>query len=101
MSPIILVILLAILAGIAFSTWKAPRLTGAILWSFLASISVIIAVINVLPGPAFDRVMSGILFAPLVWVAFQFWCYWERKKWRVTAAMMSVTALSVAAITVF
>ncbi|MEL6934322.1 MAG: hypothetical protein AAFO17_14735 [Pseudomonadota bacterium] len=87
----------AILA-LGFSTWKRPRLTGALVWAFVASFFVSATYNMVGPGNFADRVFLTGFFSLFIWVGFQFWIYWDPSKWRVVGILIGITALSVATI---
>ena len=94
MSPILIGILALVSLGVIVATWKAPRLTSIILWSTLAAIMVSAAFGVVGPGPVRERVLWVLLLFPIPWVAFQFWCYWEQKPWRVVTGLISLSMIS-------
>ena len=81
------------LAGIAFATYKAPRLTSAIFWSLVATIFLTSAMLLTLPGPFSEVALWLSLAVPLIWAAFQFWCYWDGNKWRVTSGLIALAVI--------
>ncbi|MEM7663463.1 MAG: hypothetical protein AAF292_14560 [Pseudomonadota bacterium] len=94
MNPVTLGIAVLFLVGIAIATWKAPRLTSVIFWALIATIFFTAAMLLVLPGPFSEKALWIALSVPLVWVAFQFWCYWDAQKWRVAGGLIAVSFLS-------
>jgi len=94
MNPILIGVLLVLFAGIGLATWKAPRLTSVILWALLATIFSSAALLLVLPGPFSEKALWVALSVPLIWVAFQFWCYWDSRKWRVTGGLIAISIMS-------
>ncbi|MEL6243807.1 MAG: hypothetical protein AAFQ21_00575 [Pseudomonadota bacterium] len=94
MSPIILGILVVVLALIGFFTWKAPRLTSVILWALIASMLFSAALLLTLPVEFKSLALWMALAVPIIWVAFQFWCYWDKRGWRVTAGLITISILS-------
>ena len=81
------------LAGVAFATYKAPRLTSAIFWSLTATIFLLSALLLTLPGPFSEIAIWLSLAVPVIWAAFQFWCYWDGNKWRVAGGLIAFTLI--------
>ena len=94
MSPVTVCLVLAAVAGLGWATWKAPRLTSVIWWSFLAAILVSAALNVVAPGPFRDKVLWLALLLPFVWVGFQFWCYWDRRPGRPALGLIGLSVAS-------
>ena len=94
MNPILLGIGFALLLGIGLATWKAPRLTGILWWSLAATILFSAALLLTLPV-AFDQLALWLTLAvPLIWMCFMFLCYWDSNKWRMTASLILLSAVS-------
>ncbi|MEM7005372.1 MAG: hypothetical protein AAF498_05780 [Pseudomonadota bacterium] len=93
MNPVTIAILLVLVIGIGLATWKAPRLTSVILWALVATIFSTAALLLIVPGPFSEKALWIALSVPFVWVAFQFWCYWDANKWRVAGGLIAVSAL--------
>ncbi|ADM10769.1 hypothetical protein PB2503_13659 [Parvularcula bermudensis HTCC2503] len=93
MSPIVLGIVAVIVIGLGVATWKAPRLTSVILWSLIATLFIGAAALDVLPGAFSEKALWLTLAVPLIWAGLQFWTYWEKRAWRVAAALLGVTAV--------
>ena len=91
MSFLVFGLLAVVLTGIVIATIRAPRLTSVLVWSLTATIFVSAALLLTLPGPFSERALWLALAVPLIWAVFQFWCYWERRAWRVAAGLISAT----------
>jgi hypothetical protein len=94
MSPIALVILVIVFGLIGFSTWKAPRLTSVILWALVASMLFSAALLLTLPIEFKSLALWMALAVPIIWVAFQFWCYWDKHGWRVATGLIIISVVS-------
>ena len=77
-------------------TWRAPRLAAAVLWSGFAAITASLAIVSLSPGSFADRVSLMLVYMPVIWVSFQFWSYWDEKRWRVVAVLPLVSVISIA-----
>lgn len=76
-----------------WATYRAPRLTSVIWWSFTATIFVSAALIILLPGELRGRLLWSAFFIPVAWVAVQFWCYWESRPGRVAVTLIAATVV--------
>lgn len=76
-------IAIILLLVLLYYSYKAPRLTSIIAWSCIATIFSSAALILWLPGQFSENAIGMALCVPLIWVALQFWCYWDQSKWRV------------------
>ncbi|MEM7734533.1 MAG: hypothetical protein AAF267_01980 [Deinococcota bacterium] len=85
-----------VVAGLGAATWRAPRLTSALLWSLVSAVLVSAALILVVPGAFRDKVFWFAMLLPFVWVAMQFWLYWDKHRWRVTLALFGLATVSAA-----
>ena len=94
MSPVVIGVLLAVVGGLGVATWKAPRLTSVIWWSFLAAILVSAALNITLPGAFRDKTLWLAFLVPFIWVGFQFWCYWDGRPARVALGLIGLSAAS-------
>ena len=94
MSPVVLGVLAAFLGLIAFFTWKAPRLTSVIWWALIASMLLGAALLLTLPLEFRSLALWMALAVPLIWVAFQFWCYWDKRAWRVATGLIVISVVS-------
>lgn len=94
MSAVLIIITLVLLLLVAFSTWRAPRLTSIILWSLVATIFFSSAILLKGPGPFSEKALWITIAVPLLWTAFQFWTYWDGKAWRVAAGLISISIIS-------
>ena len=88
------IVLAIVTALLAVCTAKAPRLTSVIWWAFAACILGCAALTVVLPWPLRERLLWFAFFLPFIWVALQFWCYWDGKPWRVTASLIAICITS-------
>lgn len=98
MSPILLGILAAVALMIIVGTIKAPRLMSVLIWSFVATVLFSAAIILMWPGPLSNKLLWMALLSPIIWVALQFWCYWQGKGWRVVLAMLAISVLGALAV---
>lgn len=94
MSPFISGILIAFVTGLGAATWKAPRLTSTLVWALVAATLIVSALAMNLPGELSNKLIGLALVYPLLWAGLQFWCYWDRSKWRVAGGHIAVCALS-------
>ncbi|MCA8900408.1 MAG: hypothetical protein KDA53_04090 [Hyphomonas sp.] len=100
MNPVVIAVLLAFLVGLALATWKAPRLTGILWWSLLATILSTAALLLSLPFDFGQLALWLTLAVPLIWMAFMFLCYWDRSKWRVPISLVLISVASAIAIAI-
>ncbi|MEM9179477.1 MAG: hypothetical protein AAGA89_07180 [Pseudomonadota bacterium] len=80
----------------ALTAWTvhAPRLTSVIFWSLLASMLLSAALLLTLPIEFRALAIWMALAVSLIWVAFQFWCYWDKRGWRVATGLILVSMVS-------
>lgn len=90
MSPVIVGIMILVATALGVATWKAPRITSILVWSMLATLLTVSAITMNLPGDVVNKLVGLALFLPLIWVGFQFWCYWDRSKWRVAGGHIAI-----------
>ncbi len=93
MTPVLLVIVCLALVCLAAATWKAPRLSSAIVWALTATIFSSAALLVHAPGPFAQKALWITLAVPVIWVGFQFWTYWDGKPWRPAAGLIAITCL--------
>ncbi len=98
MTPFALGIAGTVVAGLGVATWRAPRLAAVLVWSLLASILGSAALLLVLPFAFGELALWVALFVPLLWVGFQFWCYWDRRAWRPAAGLIGVALAGAATV---
>ena len=96
MNPVAIAVICAAVIVLGLATWKAPRLTSTLVWSFIAAFAICIAIATTAPGPALDRVSFFAVGTPVVWGCLQFWCYWHGGKWRVVGGLLGATAIGAA-----
>ena len=94
MSPVLIGILIVSVLALAFFTWKAPRLTSIIIWALVATIFFCSALLLTGPGSFSEKALWITLAVPWVWMGFQFWVYWEKRAWFVTAALIAISVIS-------
>ncbi|MEL6362257.1 MAG: hypothetical protein AAFR21_14365 [Pseudomonadota bacterium] len=94
MTPILIAILIIFVIGIGIATWKAPRLTSIIWWALVATIFSSAALLLIVPGPFSEKALWIALSVPLIWVGLQFWCYWDKSKWRVASGLIVLSLVS-------
>lgn len=75
-------------------TVYAPRLTSVILWSLVASMLLSAALLLTLPMEFRALALWMALAVSLIWVAFQFCCYWDKHGWRVASGLILVSMVS-------
>lgn len=80
----------------ALTAWTvhAPRLTSVILWSLVASMLLSAALMLTLPIEFRALALWMALAVSIIWVAFQFWCYWDKHGWRVASGLITVSIVS-------
>lgn len=80
----------------ALTAWTvhAPRLTSVIIWALLASMLLSAALMLTLPVEFRALAIWMALAVSLIWVAFQFWCYWDKHGWRVASGLIVVSMVS-------
>lgn len=91
MSTTLLVMIGGVIVALGLATWRAPRLTSIIVWSLTATIMLGAALILLVPAPLGELALWLALLTPLIWVGFQFWCYWDARKWRVALGLIAIT----------
>lgn len=81
---------------IALTAWTvaAPRLTSVILWSMIAALLGSSALSVIIPGNFLAVGIGVALAVSLIWVAFQFWCYWDKHGWRVASSLITISIIS-------
>lgn len=94
MSPLITGVILALLIGVGVATWRAPRLTSILIWTTLATTLVGSAGFMNMPGDIANNLFWVMLLFPLIWIALQFWCYWDASKWRVAGGLIALCIVS-------
>ncbi|MEM7360245.1 MAG: hypothetical protein AAF431_14175 [Pseudomonadota bacterium] len=89
----------AIIAGgvslvlLGYFTYKAPRLTLVLIGSFIATVFVSAALLLILPGEFGEKAIWMALLVPIIWVALQFWCYWDQSAKRVVIGHVLMSVL--------
>lgn len=80
----------------ALTAWTvaAPRLTSVTIWSFFASMLSTSALLLLFPGDIRTVGIGVALAISIVWVTFQFWCYWDKRAWRVATGLILVSVVS-------
>lgn len=80
----------------ALTAWTvhAPRLTSVILWSLVASMLLSAALLLTLPYEFRALAIWMALAVSIIWVAFQFLCYWDKHGWRVASGLITVSIVS-------
>ena len=80
----------------ALTAWTvhAPRLTSVILWSLVASMLLSAALLLTLPFEFRALAIWMALAVSIIWVAFQFLCYWDKHGWRVASGLITVSIVS-------
>ena len=80
----------------ALTAWTvhAPRLPSIIVWSLNASMLLSAALMLTLPVEFRALALWMALAVSLIWVAFQFWCYWDKHGWRVASGLIAISVIS-------
>ncbi|MEO0972044.1 MAG: hypothetical protein AAFX85_03040 [Pseudomonadota bacterium] len=94
MTPTLLAIVIGVGLGLLVATARAPRLTSVLFWLFLSAVLVTAAAVLMVPGAFRDKVFWLSMGLPFTWVAFQFWLYWDRSRWRVTGVLVALALAS-------
>lgn len=79
--------------ALAGATFKAPRLTSIVIWALTATVFSTAVLLLYVPGPFAERALWITIFVPVIWVALQFWTYWDRVFWRPAAILVLVTII--------
>lgn len=90
MNPIAIGVLAAGLGGLGIATWKAPRLVGVLLWSLVVTIFISAVLFVHLPMSLAEKGSWITVMVPLLWVGFQFWAYWQSRKWIVILVFLGL-----------
>lgn len=98
MNPVMIGIGGAVILALGYFTWKRPRLTGALVWAFIATFFVSAAYNMAGPGEFTDRVFLAAFVSPFIWVGFQFWLYWDPGRWRVLGILIGLSVAGAAII---
>ncbi|MEL6277263.1 MAG: hypothetical protein AAFR28_00095 [Pseudomonadota bacterium] len=94
MSPLIIAGIIVSLLLLAAATWKAPRLTSSIIWALTATVFVCSALLMHAPGPFSQKALWITIAVPVIWVAFQFWTYWDGNKWRPAFGLLALSLIA-------
>lgn len=94
MSPLTIGILLFVATSLGIATWKAPRLTSILIWALVAAILFGAVLLLTLPFEFRSLALWLSLAVPLIWLGFQFMCYWDKKGWRVATGLISISIIS-------
>lgn len=94
MSPVILGIVGIVIVALGVFTWRAPRLSSVILWALVAATLLSSAILLTMPVKFSELAVWLTLVMPLIWVGFQFWCYWEKRAWRVASSLIVISVAS-------
>lgn len=87
-------ILAAVLAALAWATWKKPRLTSSIVWSLTATLLLTAMGALLLPTGLIKPALLWLsILTPLIWVGFIFWCHWDRRPLRPAAGLIALTVI--------
>jgi hypothetical protein len=60
----------------------------------VTTIFITAALLLVLPGAFSSKALWIALSVPVIWVAFQFWCYYADSAWRVIVTQISLSIIS-------
>ena len=91
MRPLLIGLAIAVVIGLGLATWRAPRLSSAVLWALVAAVLGASALLMILPPPFIDKALWLAMTFPLIWVGFQFWCYWDTRGWRVATGLILIS----------
>lgn len=79
-------------------SWKKPRLSSIVIWAMVATVLLTSAALIVIPGEFRAKAVWLSMLVPIIWVAFQYWCYWADNQWKVLASMVAISLISIAVI---
>jgi hypothetical protein len=96
MSPVTIALLLVAVAAAVFTTIRWPRAMGVNVWAFIATVLPTAGLIIALPAPFAAKVLWSGLVLPLLWVALQWWAYWDERRWRPIASMIALSTIGAA-----
>lgn len=99
-NPVEVSILAVMFLALCVATLRAPRLTSTLVWTFIAATLIVSALAMNLPGDLTDILLGLAMLYPLLWAGLQFWCYWDRSKWRVAGGHIAASALSAVIISI-
>ena len=74
------------------------RVFSVTLLSFLATIFTGAGLLLGLPGDFAERAKWITILTPVIWTAFMFYAYWDKKAWRTTAVLSGICFTGVAVI---
>ncbi|MEM9404353.1 MAG: hypothetical protein AAGA44_17930 [Pseudomonadota bacterium] len=92
------IVLAAVLGFTGWATWKRPRLTSTLVWSLTATVAGTAGALLVLPTSIKWTTLWMSLATPLVWAAFMFWCYWDKRPLRPALGLIAITAFGALAV---
>ena len=98
MSAITITLALTSTLALGFFSWKKPRLSSIIIWTMVASVLLTSAALIVIPGEFRAKAVWLSMVVPIIWVAFQYWCYWADSQWKVLGSLITISLASIAII---
>lgn len=90
MTPLLITAIVIAATVLGVATWKAPRLTSTLVWALMTATLTVSAIAMNVPGELSNNLIGLALLYPLLWVGLQFWCYWNKSKWRVAGGLIAV-----------
>ncbi len=82
------------IVGLCWFSWKKPRLSSILVWSLIATLSSTAAALLIIPGPFSSKALWIALSVPIIWSAFQYWCYWADSQWQVLWSLLAISCVS-------
>ncbi|WP_262694452.1 hypothetical protein [Kordiimonas aquimaris] len=71
------------------------RVFNVTILSVLATVLIGAGLLLGLPGDFSERALWLTVFIPVIWTAFMFYCYWDKKVWRVTTALIGICLIGI------
>lgn len=75
-------------------SWKKPRLSSIIVWALVATVLLTSAALLLIPGDFSAKAIWLSLSVPIIWTAFQYWCYWADNQWKVLWTLVVISLMS-------
>ncbi|MEL7128812.1 MAG: hypothetical protein AAGK23_04635 [Pseudomonadota bacterium] len=100
MNWIVISIPILVLGALIWIGIKAPRTISAIVLVPIAVLIASSALVSLLPGTLSNRLFFSVMGYGVLVIGLQFWCYWERRPWRVVTGLLSLSVASAAALIV-
>lgn len=67
------------------------RVLSITLLAFIATTLIGAGLLIGLPGSFAVRALWMTIFVPVLWAALMFYCYWDKKRWRVVVSLVALS----------